>query len=161
MDIKSTFKVLSCATLLAVAVPANAQTTEIDGLTFSANAGKNDCKLTLVSDQLTTLDIPAEVEIEGTKYAVTSIGANAAQNCAKIETVTFPATLTTIGRNSFDGCSSITDLKFNEGLTTLGAYAFNNCTSLKSITVPSTLTTFEVSVFFGCDAMERVEVTDL
>ncbi len=161
MDIRSCLKVLSAIGMLSGAVSASAQTAEIDGMTFSVISGKSDCKLTKVSGDVTALVIPAEVEIEGAKYAVTEIGANAAQNCDKVETVVFPATLTTIGRNSFDGCSSITDLAFNEGLTTLSSYSFNNCTSLKSIMIPSTLTTFEVSVFFGCDALERVEVVDL
>lgn len=161
MDIKRLLKVLAGAAVFAGTISASAQTVELKGLTFSVISGKNECKLTKVESELTTLAIPSEVEIEGTKYAVTEVGSNAALNCDKIEAVSFPSTLRSIGRNSFDGCSSITAVEFNEGLITLGSYSFNNCTALKSITIPSTLTTFEVSVFFGCDALERVEVTDL
>lgn len=161
MDINRLLKGLAGIALFAGTISASAQTVELGGLTFSVISGKSECKLTKVESELTTLAIPSEVEIEGTKYAVTEVGSNAALNCDKIKTISFPSTLTAIGRNSFDGCSSITAVEFNEGLTTLGSYSFNNCTALKSITIPSTLTTFEVSVFFGCDALERVEVSDL
>ena len=72
---------------------------------------------------------------------VTSIGANAFQNCAAIEFVEVEARngALNIGDAAFKGCSNISEVRFlgsdsaGGGAITLGASAFENCTKLEKV----------------------------
>jgi hypothetical protein len=59
----------------------------------------------------TEVEIRPEVEIEGEKYEVTSIGEGAFANNTTIEKVTIPETISEIGNNAFAGCTGLKEIR--------------------------------------------------
>ena len=61
---------------------------------------------------------------------VTSIGANAFENCTNLTSVTGLNNIVSIGAEAFLGCSSLTYIFIPEGTTSIGAGAFGGCYNL-------------------------------
>ena len=102
--------------------------------------------------------LPSEVEYEGEKYTVTSVGGVGFSRCKKITSVRIPNTVTSIKTNAFEGCYALTSINIPEGDTLIEWNAFLNCESLKSITLPESLTFIYSSVFKGCASLEQVSL---
>lgn len=114
-------------------------------------------------------------ELDLRHYAITSLPARTAMNCAALETVWLPAGVQTLDYGVFEGCKSLTDIRNTSALQSIGDYAFSGCEALtyesfetaldhltrinyeafrdcKSLTefpIPATLTTMGTSVFRG------------
>ena len=86
-----------------------------------------------------TLNIPATVTINGTKYSVTSIGDDAFFYCTDLQSVTIPNSVTTIGDDAFAGCSSLQSVTIN-GNPKIGDDAFGGTLA----TVTMNLTASEI-----------------
>lgn len=54
-----------------------------------------------------TVKVDAKVEVDGVKYTVTSIEANAFENAAKATKISLPSTITKIGADAFAGCDNV------------------------------------------------------
>ena len=69
------------------------------------------------------------------KKAVTKIGEEAFEGCAKLVSIAIPKSITFICKLSFAFCSSLTDVTFgnNSKLTNIDDYAFRDCDALTSI----------------------------
>ncbi|MBO7635883.1 MAG: leucine-rich repeat domain-containing protein [Paludibacteraceae bacterium] len=102
--------------------------------------------------------LPSEVEYEGEKYTVTSIGGVGFSGCKKITSVRIPNTVTSIKTNAFEGCYALTSINIPEGDTLIEWNAFRNCESLKSITLPESLTLIYSEVFKGCASLEQASL---
>lgn len=102
-------KLLLCAFLCTFAlVTSSAQTTTVDGLTYSVKDGeaviiKADANLT------DTVTIPAKVNIDGKDYDITAIGDNAFRGCDKFKYILFNHTIRSIGKAAFKGCTALRD----------------------------------------------------
>jgi hypothetical protein len=59
----------------------------------------------------TEVEIRPEVEIEGEKYEVTSIGEGAFENNENLEKVSIPETIEFIGNNAFAGCTCLKEIR--------------------------------------------------
>ena len=72
--------------------------------------------------------------------------------------VNFSSTITSIGANAFEDCHSLTSVTFgdNSKLTTIGSYAFSYCSSLTSIIIPEGVTSIGESAFDACYALAEV-----
>ena len=80
------------------------------------------------------LDIPAEVEYEGVRYSVVSVGERAFSGIAEITGVILPPTITDIGPYAFSYCTSINGtLTIGEGVIAIGRSAFYGCGSITSV----------------------------
>ena len=84
------------------------------------------------------LKIPATVTYDNQEYTVVAIADNALKNCAKLKSVTIPATVKEIGRSSFKKCESLTKITIPSGVVKIDSKAFSGCSELKTITVKST-----------------------
>jgi hypothetical protein len=80
------------------------------------------------------VDIPASVDIDGTPYAVTTIGGSAFSN-KQLTAVTIPASVTAIGQSAFRE-NPLTTVALPASLTTLGGDAFRS-NRLTTINIPS------------------------
>ena len=60
-----------------------------------------------VQNNVTTVNIPAEVKIAGKKYKVTEIKANAFKNNKKLKKITIGKNIKKIGKNAFYGCKNL------------------------------------------------------
>lgn len=80
---------------------------------------------------------------------VTSIGANAFQNCIGLTNVIMGAGIKNIRSYAFYGCNSLSNLSIPAGVTSIGSSAFSGCNGLKSVTLLNNLDTFVATTVFG------------
>ena len=55
----------------------------------------------------TSITIPATIKVDGVKYQVTEIAANAFKGCSKLKKVTIGKNIVKIGKNAFKGCKKL------------------------------------------------------
>ena len=103
------------------------------------------------------LNIPATVTYAGTKYKVTSIGAEAFFDCS-FTSVTIPDGVTIIKYSAFQNCTELTEVTFGNSITTIENTAFYYCTSLKQVTIPKSVTNIGGNVFGFCTALTHINV---
>ena len=74
--------------------------------------------------------IPAECEIDGVKYPISSIGEGAFMGCDALASIRFPECLSKIEDKAFSGCSSLSYVRFAGDRPTVGASALEgvSCT---------------------------------
>lgn len=127
--------------------------------------------------------IPAEIEIEGKFYSVTTICEEAFSNYAALEEVVMPDSIILIESGAFYDCSDIkkinlsknlkeikeqvfygcyglTEIILFDGLEMIGEEAFCGCEALKQIIIPSTVINIGSEAFYGCIGLESVTLSD-
>ncbi len=153
---------------------------------FEIKITDSTAKTATIKSVLTTapedIVVPAEVEIDGEKYTVTSIGTSAfAQSAAK--SIYVPYTVTEIGEYAFSNCSNLKEIhipttvtEFKKGtfsssaidslnfipasVTKLGERCFEACKSLiKDIVMPDTITTIGKYCFLDCNKMDEIKLS--
>jgi hypothetical protein len=80
---------------------------------------------------------------------VTSIGAGAFLECARLTSVTIPASVTNIGNYAFYDCNRLTSIMIPASVTSIGDYVFEWCSSLTNITIPGSVTNIGDYAFWG------------
>ena len=91
---------------------------------------------------------------------VTSIGANAFDDCSSLTRVTIPEGVTSIGGNAFYGCSSLTSVMILEGVMSIGDSAFEGCSGLTSVTIPESVTSIGESAFENCSSLTNITIPE-
>lgn len=119
------------------------------------------------SKDLQNLDIPAYAIIEGDKYRVQSISANAFANHPSLREVTIPASIHLVGYGAFAGshivsaslscshiftkafygCTSLNNLFMDEGVEFIADEAFKGCESLRNLVCPQSLESIGTCAF--------------
>ena len=88
---------------------------------------------------ITSVSIPATIKVDGVKYKVTEIAANAFKGCASLTKVTIGKNVAKIGKNAFNGCKKLKaiDIK-TEKLTKkgIGSSCFKGIDAKAVFTVP-------------------------
>ena len=123
-------------------------------LTYATDPATQTATVTGYTGEPVDLVIPATVSIDGTDYAVTSVGEMAFMYCQSLVSATIPEGVTYIGQSAFDGCSLLTSVSLPEGLQVLDIRAFALCPALTSITLPSTLQSIGDRAFADCPLEE-------
>lgn len=77
---------------------------------------------------------------------LTTISAQAFQNCTNLSNVRIPDGVTKIEANAFEHCA-FEAIFLPNSLTEIGVNAFGYCGNLKSVTIPASVTTIETSAF--------------
>jgi len=90
---------------------------------------------------------------------VTSIGADAFENCTNLTSVTIPSGVTSIGVDAFYGCTNLTSVTVPPGVTSIGADAFEDCTNLTSMTIPSSIAIIGGGAFANCSRLTSITVS--
>lgn len=88
--------------------------------------------------------------------SLTSLGEQAFDECASLQSVNIPKSLNRLEESTFYGCGSLSSIHFAEGLTYIGYSAFENCSSLGTLELPKTLTRIEGSAFANCDLLKSL-----
>ena len=99
---------------------------------------------------LAKLDIP---------QSVTSIGKNTFNKCGELTTVNFlgqAPQLSSIGAQAFYQCAKLANLTLPDGLTSIGERAFYQCNALTSIRIPDNVATIATKVFQECSGLVTV-----
>ena len=90
--------------------------------------------------------------------AVTELGAYAFRNCASMTSATLGQDITSIGANAFDDCSKLESIVIPDAVTELGAYAFRNCASMTSAKIGSGVNVINSSTFSGCSVLTNLQI---
>ncbi len=128
-------------------------------LTYATDPATQTATVTGCTGEPVDLVIPATVSIDGTDYAVTSVGEMAFMYCHSLVSATISEGVTYIGQSAFDGCSLLTSVSLPEGLETLDIRAFGMCRALTSIDIPSTVSSMS-SAFYGCASLADVHFAE-
>lgn len=147
--------------LLLSAIYASAYTFELEGITYSIISLEDlTCEITSSSSSISgILDIPAEVEYNGRKLKIVSIGDKAFYHRPGITEVHLEnaSYLTYIGEYAFQYASGLTEVHLkNASLKTIDSYAFSECTQIQKIEIPATVKYLGDGAFRSCSALKRV-----
>ena len=148
---------------------ASAYDFTIDGIYYNL---KGDGSLEVVGSSTTNVDIPSSVNISGSKYRVTSIGAYAFNGRSDITYLSIPYSITSIGEYAFMGCgSSITvniadpeswcQMKLaNEHASPLSSAGKMLVYDVEttSFTVPETVTSIGAFTFYQCSSLKSLYI---
>lgn len=91
------------------------------------------------NSKITSVNIPATVTIDGTKYKVTGIEKNAFKNLKKLKKVTIGSNVTSIGSSAFYNCKNLKNITIKTTKLTdksIGSKSFKNINGKASIKVP-------------------------
>lgn len=95
---------------------------------------------------------------KGVTYKVTSVGASACKNNAKITKVTIGKNVKKIGSQAFSGCKKLKTVVIGAKVSVISQKAFYKCTTIKSITIPAKVTSIGKSAFASCKNLEKVTI---
>ena len=70
-----------------------------------------------------------------------------------------PSGVTSIEANAFEECAQLTDVDIPQSVTSIGGGAFRRCSALKNLNIPVGVTSIGSSAFAGCSGLERVEIS--
>ena len=93
-------------------------------------------------------------EIDG--KPVTSIGAEAFNNCKNLTSITIGNSVTSIARYTFHKCSGLRTITIPDSVISIGHQAFRDCSSLESITIGDSVTSISGGIFDGCSSLSDV-----
>ena len=69
--------------------------------------------------------------------------------------------VTSIAANAFDECTLLENIFIPDSIISIGDEAFGNCNELKSITIPDSVTSIGFLAFNGCTSLNAVYITDI
>lgn len=153
-------KILSASLALCFAIDASAYDFEDGGVYYTITSETDKTvEVTSGDDGRGNLAIPETVNINGTDYAVTTIGNNAFADLIRRSSITLGNSITAIGDSAFIN-SSISSIVIPDGVETIGDCAFMNCSSLSSVTLGSNLTSLGDSLFLYCRRLASIDIPD-
>ncbi len=89
---------------------------------------------------------------------ITTVGADAFNNCRNLKRVSIPSSVTEIHASAFEFCTNLTEVSMPPVLTVLGVSAFWGCSSLESIVLPLGLTSISASSFGSCTSLTSISI---
>ena len=97
---------------------------------------------------------------------ITEIGANVFENQIAITKLIIPATVKSIGNNAFQGCALLETVVFEHAKDSaaqisLGTNLFKNCYELTDVTLPGNLKALPESTFYYCYKLSNVVFPDV
>ena len=119
-----------------------------NGLTYKTNS---DGTASVIgydhNTNISKVTIPETARINGKKYNVTSIAANAFSSCQTIESVTIEYGVKTIGECAFCNCHNLKNIIIAKSVQAIGEKAFRGCHKLRSVEVPAQVTSVGEDAF--------------
>ena len=120
---------------------------------FTEDTDTGSCVLKKYSG--TSADAAIPVKFYG--KTVTSIGANAFNDCTGLTAVEIPAGVTAVGEYAFSGCKGLTAVEIPAGVTAVGEYAFASCKGLTRVTVGQNVSIGQ-NAFQNCYCLKNLYV---
>lgn len=126
---------LTAIILLSIPITSKAYDFEYNGLYYNitSEADKtvevtwyNDTKYGYYGPNVQGhVEIPEEVQYDGSEYSVTSIGGSAFYRSAGMTPIKIPNSVTSIGNYAFDCCTGLTSIEIPASVTSIDRYAFS------------------------------------
>lgn len=95
------------------------------------------CKISGGKPEITDLNLPSKVSLNGRDLNVIMIGEEAWKN-KNISSLTIESGIDSIGASAFEGCVNLTNLNLGS-VKGIATKAFYNCRTLGTITLPGSL----------------------
>lgn len=106
------------------------------------------------------LVIPSAIlKADGYIYNVTTIEAEAFDDCYALTSITIPEGVTEIEHSAFELCASLTSVKIPNSVTSIGPYAFYTCSKLTSVKIPNSVTSIGKRAFSYCWGLKSLIFT--
>lgn len=121
-------------------------------------ATERDAMLLSYNGNLTTVDIPATVDVDGKLVPVTKIQSNAFANKAGLVKVTVPESVVSMGYQVFSGCADLEEVIMFNDQCQMDTNTFSSCTSLERVRLPEGLTMIPDGTFIGCTNLKEVNI---
>lgn len=106
----------------------------------------------------TSVKIPSTVKINGKKYTVIEVDANAFKNNKKLKKVTIPKTVKKIDKNAFQNCTALTSVSIGAGVTVIQDGAFAGCSKITRVTIPAKVTQIGTKAFYNCKKLKSIDI---
>ena len=107
----------------------------------------------VLDEEITSVSIPSQVEINGITYNVTAIAEGALRGNTKISV---PYSVTEVGKYAFKGCTSLVKVSTLKYVKNIYQEAFDGCTNLTTIGVTNYRITLPSVEMIGVRAFRRV-----
>ena len=102
--------------------------------------------------------IADEIEVDGKRYRVTSIGTYAFSNNTAITSIYVPESVTSIGQGAFADCKNLTTIRLSKNITHIESFLFWSCHKLTAIEIPEGVTDIDHDAFNGCHALTELHI---
>ena len=178
---RTIFKKLILAMMLAISLPSFAHEFEVDGIYYSILSSKT-VKVTYRGNSYSSytneysgsVTIPETVTYSGKTYSVTEIGDYAFYNCSGLTSVTIGDSVTSIGNSAFEGCSYLTEVNITDLVAWckigFGNRSSNpllsanhlilNGTEITNLVIPDGITEIKSCAFTSCSGLSSVTIGD-
>lgn len=121
---------------------------EINGIKYTAVSSTSFAVTGLTSKTATSVTIPDSVNISGTSYKITKIGAGAFKGYKALTSVSIGNNVTTIGKKAFYGCKALKTITISSSsIKSVGAKAFYKVYKKAKIYVPEKVVTKYAKLF--------------
>ena len=130
-----------------------------DGLIYYRVTTRYQIHQVVVSDcenAPVTVEIPAQIKIDGTAYTCIGINEFALTSCSAITSVTMSDSIKSIGNAAFQKCSSMKSVSISDNAITIGGGAFRECRSLTEVTIPASVESIGPNAFTNCTGITKV-----
>ena len=141
---------------------------KVGGIYYNLDSDNHTASVTYASVSSYTGDVvvPEEISVNGTKYAVTSLGNYCFGGCTGLTSITIPSSVTSLGFGCFAGCSGIAYIKVDANNPVYDSR--DNCNAIietstnemiagcKNSHIPSSVTSLGDECFHGCIGLEEI-----
>ena len=110
-----------------------------------------------IYQELTNVEIPATITVNGVEYHVKTIGNAAFQDCRNLQSVVLHEGLETIGNFAFQS-SSVNEINLPSTLKKIGESAFRYCGALETVVIPEGVETVGNLAFYCMGNLTRIEL---
>ena len=107
--------------------------------------------------ELSKVEIPGSVELEGINCLVKNIASRAFSE-TPITSLVINEGVESIGKEAFSNCRQLATVTLPSSLSTIDDAAFRDCSRLGSVVIPSGVNTIGMSAFGGCKVLKSLDV---
>ena len=133
---------------------------EIDGIYYTIDENETSSPTSANKAISGAVAIPSQVEFNGKKYDVTSIGNSAFSDCKSLISVTIPNSVTSIGESAFRWCSGLTSVTISNSVESIGNNAFYGCSDLTSVIIGSGVLSIGSNAFYNTNIKKTIWLTN-
>ena len=119
------------------------------------NGMGNVTYVTPLSKEITEVEIPNEVVINGITYQVTSIEKEAFKDCDNLKKVDIGNKVKKIEKKAFANLPKLKKVDIGNNVKKIEKEAFKDCKNLKEIKIPGDVTYIGVEAFAKCDDLKK------